>query len=329
MATTTMQEHTVHIPLVGIQLHTDMSPIGRVVLRKMEGAQFDALSQRVETIIRQSDGTAEEIEQLVLTQLPQILDSFRETVIAEFRMAGETEQAKTAAEAACRRTLDLLRYAIPVLYPQQPDVMVGIQGEVHNGARSRVTLAIADDGGRFTWQFQAVDTRTPFIISPDTIEAMTRLGIFEVTKILEKPDREWTDFENTLLDAIHWFANAQIEFELPYRLLSLITCLETFLTPQDGNPIGTAIAEGVAIIIGTTLDERKQLKKRVQKLYSMRSAVTHGGRKEVPDADVAELTTLAQTVIMAMIQRKDTLQDRDALLEWILEQKLAPAGKPA
>ena len=80
--------------------------------------------------------------------------------------------------------------------------------------------------------------------------------------------------------------------------------------------------------MGTTLEERKALKKRVQKLYSMRSAVTHGGRKAVPEEDVAELTALAQTVIMRMIARRGDFEDRDALLDWILEQKLAPAGKP-
>ena len=313
---------------MGIQLHTAASPLGRVVLKQMAGEQIDELAQRLEGIMREADSTPEEIEQLVLLQLPQILDSFRETVVAEFVTAAAPDQIQEYAEAACRRALDLVRYAIPVLYPDQPDVMVGIRGEVHAGARARVTLAVSSDGERFTWQWNTVEARTPFVLSPENLAVMEQLGIFAVAKILEKPDNQWTDFENTLLDSIHWFANAQVEFELPYRLLSLITSLETLLTPQDGNPIGTAIAEGVAIIVGDTLEERKQLKKRVQKLYSMRSAVTHGGRKEVPTADVADLTHLAQAAIGELIRRKDQFQDRDELLDWILEQKLAPGGKP-
>jgi hypothetical protein len=322
------QEHTIHIPLVGIEVHTDTPPIGNVVLKKMVGDQFDELAQRVEAIMRQGDGTPEEIEQLVLMQLPQILETFQETIVAEFRSTAAADAATAHAEAQCRRVLDLLRYAIPTIYPGASNVVVGIQGEVPSQVRARVALAISSDGERFTWQLQNAEARTPFVLSPENVARMTELGVFEVSQILETPDTEWSDFEHTLLDAIHWFANAQVEFEFAYRLLSLITCLETFLTPQDGNPIGTAIAEGVAILVGTTLEERKALKKRVQKLYSMRSAVTHGGRKAVPEEDVAELTALAQTVIIRMIARRGDFEDRDALLDWILEQKLAPAGKP-
>jgi hypothetical protein len=68
--------------------------------------------------------------------------------------------------------------------------------------------------------------------------------------------------------------------------------------------------------------------KRVQILYSMHSAAAHGGRKAVPEEDVADLTSLAQTVIMRLIAREDDFADRDALFEWILEQKPAPAGRP-
>jgi hypothetical protein len=41
--------------------------------------------------------------------------------------------------------------------------------------------------------------------------------------------------------------------------------------------------------------------KRVQILYSMHGAAAHGGRKAVPEEDVADLTSLAQTVIMRLI----------------------------
>src|SRR5690349_10331348 len=93
--------HTVHIPLVGIELHTPASPLGQVVLKQMAGEQIDELAQRLEGIMRQTDGTQEEIEQLVLLQLPQILDSFRETVVAEFVTEAAPDQIQEYAEAAC------------------------------------------------------------------------------------------------------------------------------------------------------------------------------------------------------------------------------------
>ena len=44
---------------------------------------------------------------------------------------------------------------------------------------------------------------------------------------------------------IYWYANSQRQFEIENQLLNLIISLETLLTPRDGNPIGTAIAEGL------------------------------------------------------------------------------------
>ena len=133
-------------------------------------------------------GRPEEIEQLVLMQLPQILETFQETIVAEFRSTAAADAATAHAEAQCRRVLDLLRYAIPTIYPGASNVVVGIQGEVPSQARARVALAISSDGERFTWQLQNAEARTPFVLSPENVARMTELGIFEVSQILEKPD---------------------------------------------------------------------------------------------------------------------------------------------
>ncbi|HEX8230518.1 MAG TPA: hypothetical protein VF826_14555 [Chloroflexia bacterium] len=325
-----MKEHTIHVPLIGVEMEVPFAQVGRVVLKNMEKEQLDQLAQQIESLVRESDEASQEVEGLVSAQLPQMLESFNASVCAEIRISGDPERAKKEAEATCRRVLDLLRYSIPVLYPNHLDldIVIGIRGDILPSTPAHTALVISSDGGKSSWHWQAEDTRTSFVISADSLKIMERLGVLEVGQILDKPELQWNDFESTLLDAIHWFANAQMEIEIAYRLLSLITCLETFLTPQDGNPIGAAIAEGTAIIVGTDLEERKALKKRVHKLYQMRSAITHGGRKEVPEEQVAELTGIAQALIGQMIKRRAEFEDRDALLEWILDQKLSPAGKP-
>ncbi len=145
----------------------------------------------------------------------------------------------------------------------------------------------------------------------------------DVSAILAKPVSALSDFERVLLRGLHWFGNALPQKEPENELLSLVTCLETFLTPRDGNPIGTAIAEGVALLLGNTLDERKKLKKRVKDLYGKRSSVSHGGEKAVLESDLIELREIAKNFIQRMISLGKRIQSQKELLEMIEDQKLA------
>lgn len=314
------QEQIVYVPLVGIQVHGDELPIGQIVLRKMTDAHIDDLTKKIESITMTTRHTPEQKEQFVQSMRQQIFDSLRETVCAEFRIIAEPGRARERAEEETRRILDLLRYSIPALYQEGYNVAVGLQGEISREIRT--TPILSSDVDRFNWHRQVVGPLVPLELSPEHIEIMTRLGVFKVSEVLEKPEQELNDFERTLLRGIHWFANSQTEFEIENKFLSLIICLETFLTPRDGNPIGTAIAEGVAILITTGLENRKRLKKRIKKLYQMRSAVSHGGYKAIFDTDLAELRAIAGTLTKLMIDQKDEFPTQKALLEWIEDQKL-------
>ena len=56
------------------------------------------------------------------------------------------------------------------------------------------------------------------------------------------------EFERTLLHSVHWYSSSLTQYEIENQFLNLITCLETLLTQRDGNPIRTAIAEGVQFL---------------------------------------------------------------------------------
>ena len=162
----------------------------------------------------------------------------------------------------------------------------------------------------------------PFELGDSDIKQMEEIGAFKLSDILAKPEKQLTDFEKTLLRTLHWFSSSLTQHEIENQLLNMITCLETLLTPRDGNPIGTAIAEGVAILIRTGYEDRITLKKKVQEIYRSRSAVSHGGKKEIFESDVKELEEISRTLIKTMIKRKDEFKSQKELLKWIEKQKL-------
>jgi hypothetical protein len=165
--------------------------------------------------------------------------------------------------------------------------------------------------------------RLPLIITPENITKLHDCGAMDIAGFLEKSPVSLTEIERVILRGLHWFGNSMCQGEAENELLSLTTCLETFLTPKDGNPIGTAIAEGIAILLGTGLEERKRLKKRVKDLYGKRSGVSHGGHKAVLEADLTVLRDIAKRLIFKVVELCTRLNSPKELLELIEDAKLA------
>lgn len=144
----------------------------------------------------------------------------------------------------------------------------------------------------------------------------------DAARVLEKPAEALADIERVLLRGLHWFGNALGHEEAENELLSLTTCLEAFLTPRDGNPIGTAIAEGIAILLSDQLEERKRLKKRVKDLYGKRSGVSHGGKKAVLESDLIELRDISKRLVHKVITLLGSVSSQKELLTVIEDAKL-------
>lgn len=313
------QEWIVLVPLSGLVMQLDSIQLGKVTLYTITKERAEELLAKIETIILSTRHTDEEKQQIIQMQREHLLRGIQNNVCAEFRVIAEPGRARERAEEETRRVLDILRYSIPSLYPDNYRVSVSLMGETTR--TSRWIPIISSDSKSFNWNSQVVGPLVPFELRDGNIKRMEETGAFKLSDILAKPEKQLTDFEKTLLRTLHWFSSSLTQPEIENQLLNMITCLETLLTPRDGNPIGTAIAEGVAILIRTGVENRKILKKKVQEIYRLRSAVSHGGKKEIFESDVKELREISRTLIMTMIKRKDEFKSQKELLNWIEEQK--------
>jgi len=185
----------------------------------------------------------------------------------------------------------------------------------------RLTSCITTDDEAFELNTQLVGPDTNLVISDDTIKQMKQKGVLEFSDILRKPDKTVTNFERSLLRALHWFASAMKQHELENRILNLLTGIEVLLTPIDGNPIGTAVAEAVAILLSTGSENRIRLKRRIKQLYRLRSGISHGGHKEIFESDTTELLSVLGTLLMKLVKRRQEFESQRKLLDWIEEQK--------
>lgn len=314
-------EHTVYVPLSGIQVSVESLSIGNIILKRMGNQDVQTLVERAQKVIERTTSAAD-----VKTKASEIIASKIKTnlidaVCAEFKAIAVPDRARERAIEETLRALELLRYAIPALYPPNYRVGIGLHGEVYRYERYIPTLSIDDK--HFSSKSNLLGPLVPFDLNEKILEKMKEIGVLEMAGVLGKTDQEITDFESTLLRAVHWFSSALNQTEQENQLLNLITCLESLLTPRGANPIRTAVAEGVALLIVSKPEERLKLKRRITEFYDRRSAISHGGYKEVFESDIWELTIIAGNVIMTLIRRRMEFKSQNELLNWLEVKRLS------
>lgn len=308
-----LQENTTYLPLAGIHMDVDELEIGKITLLKMNDACAEKIARNIEMAYPEVQWTDEQKERVIHSWLNKL----RGKVCAKFTDIAEPERLRERTEEEIEHILDLLRYSVHMMGLEGYRISVGLWGEVVR--INRDTPVISSDYCQISVSSQAVGPLVPFIISDQTIERMRELGVFKVAQFLKKGNV--SGFNEVLLRGIHWFANAQNQVENRNTLLSLMTCLETFLSSGSSDRISNSIAEGVAFVLATKGEERRALKETVKNLYKNRSGVSHGGDKEVTDEDLNKIRNIAGDFLERMIHMSSTFQSRGDLEEWIEKQK--------
>lgn len=302
------KRHVVLVPLFGVAISIPSLKVGRVTIFQASGADLE-----------------NRLGKNVITQPGQyIANTLKGNVLAEFIGVAEPLRAKEMALEETRRALEVLRYAIPFVFDaayKELRLNVSIVGDRPDSECVSFIMP-SDDTDSMTFTSESKRPAMSFHLNEECVTKMEQCGAMEVASVLEKPVEALTDIERVLLRGLHWFGNAVGHDEAENELLSLTTCLETFLTPRDGNPIGTAIAEGIAILLNDHLDERRRLKKRVKDLYGKRSGVSHGGKKAVLESDLIELRDIAKRLIRKVITLRGRVTSQKELLEMIENEKL-------
>lgn len=309
-------EYSVYIPIIGLVVHEPLH-IGKVKFLQMDGNMIARVLASMEKIILSTLHTDEAKKQIIDDQSSTISSKFLNSICSLMRVVAEPNRAREIAELETQRALEILRFSIPAIYPASHNISVGLWGEVARDTRMSLTLS----DSHFTYNHQIVGPLHPFEIDSKSTSIMERLGVFRFSQISSKLDSSLNDFEKTLLRSLHWFANSLRQYENENAFLNLITSIEALLTPRDGNPIGTAIAEGCAFLLSKDIQSRKRIKKRIKELYGFRSGVSHGGKKAILDIDLFELRRYLMIILSELVSRVGEWKSQKDFLDWIEDQK--------
>jgi len=288
------KEVLVYIPIEGLKLEFDNLKIGEITFKKINQDSF--------------------------LKIVGVHEAESDWLFAEFRAVAETYRALERAQEEAELAMDVLRYALASLKGSNESYAIGIEGEVGKTI-SRYPIIESADSSRDTCFLEIKRGISNIVINLEKV--LEDSGANEIVNILNMGNAI-SDFERAILRAVHWFSLAEKQLANENKLLALITCLETFLTSEHGNPISNTVAEGSAITLANTLESRKYVKQRINEFYKQRSSISHGGgSKKILDSDIIELKELVQSFIQAMIKRKNEFQTRKNVLEWLDDQKLS------
>jgi len=317
------QRQEVYVPLVGISMYTNTLDLGNIDLVNMASGEYNRLVERITAILATTlpeegrKGAIESEQNVLSTQI-------KDRVCARYIVLAESERAIELAETEIQQAVDLLRFAASFLYSYRSKIKIGLAGEINQvGIQGIVVIATDDQTSHI--QEKVVGTPLNFDLTDENIQQMRNIGVFDVAELLKNPKRN--SFANTLLAGIHMFANAQNEVRLEYKLLNLITCLEIFFTQQNGNPIRATIADGVAFVVGSSREERKYVKDKINKFYQKRSSLSHGGSVDITAQEIQELYTIVGKLLVNLIHKSSldegSFSDKNQLCEWIEDQKFS------
>jgi Apea-like HEPN len=318
------KEWVVYLPLAGIAgISGDSLKIGHARLQYMNSVEMDALYGKVDSILMASSAPSEKAKEANAAFIQHRAATLKGTVCAVFQITAEPEKAKEIAEEQTQDVLDLLSYFISFIHSRDYKGAVRLQGEMAGGHRT--TLLISSDTDRLYQANERTGTYMPIEFTAEDIESMKKLGIFDVSAILERGQP--TPFQKTILEGIRWFAASQRQDVLDIEFVNLVTCLENCLTPNDSSSINASVAEGCALLLADDLEPRGELRAHVREIYSIRSGIVHRGKRITRERDklcLDHLRAFARNLLLVLIKEHiNDFKSKENLLDWLTEQKLA------
>lgn len=317
-------EYIVLVPIEGINLQIDKIDLGKIRLINGTNVLVDELLADINNIIISCKEPENIKNEMIESYKCMMLGTFSKRTCSVVKIIAEPEAAKEKAIEYTRSVIDILRFSLPQFTQSASQMNIGIYGDIIKTERFIPIVKTNKQG--FTTKEEVVGPIYPYQINIETIEKMKKSNIYNLFALLDKEESERTDFQNTILRAIHWYASHVTQQEVENKLLNLVTSIEVLLTPRDNSPIGNALAEGVAIIIGDSFEKRKKIKLKIQELWRLRCSISHGGKKYVLEKEVQGLSLLAFFTIVTLISYLDKFKTQTELLNWIEEQKLSPAS---
>jgi hypothetical protein len=306
-----------YYPIGGVFFEGELS-FGNVRCFRMINAHYERLVETYRNGVGSTLGTDEDRARLTKTWDDEI-GALRGQACIEVRVRGGDdvflqEQADRSLESAT----DLLQLIVDVTGSWPPTLVVS--NVLPHAVPPRVMIRPDGSEAKLHKDFRHMHRAT---VNAASLQKLRELGFGEILDALEADETTWSETQTKLVNSMHWLAESRRQVNAENQITSAVTAVEMFFVTDGGAPISREVSEGVALILGRSLDQRKHLRKLISQLYDRRSKVSHEGLRDIPDSEVREVRNIAANVLARMCRLGTAFSKRSELRDWLAEIRLS------
>lgn len=296
------EECTVLLPIKGVSFYK--FPEGKISIGKVLLKNLD------QKLIREIKRELREEHNFAYDKQMEYYRSKKISAIVEYRANSEPIRARERAEEETRKALELLRFAQAIIYTSS-GYNIGLMGETISDYHESIVYS---DKSFIIDADRVIGT---IDISEANVDKMREKGFFEFSEILRKSINDITEYEKTLLQAIHWFSQCQVHNGLESYLVNLMSCLETLLISSDEkSSISIFLPLRSALLGSQEASERAKIKKNIANYYLQRSKLVHGQTKIfVSERDIRYLLHIVPKILCAMVWQREKFRSKQQFLD--------------
>lgn len=180
--------HVVYLPLDGFFMYeeeVEALELGQIYIEKLTEPKYKKILYDFNSILLENPYyTPKEKEDIIKKDEERLHKAFFNRVCIKFNIEAEEQRAIELSIEKTQDALDLLRYAIPKLYPRSNhELRIGINGEA--GIKQTTALALSNQKDSSYLSLFSRSTKT-FDINKSTLDKLKRIGVFKVADILKK-----------------------------------------------------------------------------------------------------------------------------------------------
>lgn len=265
-----IEPQEVWVPLDGLEIESDFA-FGKIELRTLTSAKMERWREDWETWALKHPARA--------AGWTYEFESRRERLqgltAACLRLEAEPKRAVEVAYREAERTVAILRCLSPAIY--FPDAVTRIALAGGESDREREHYFVKEG----SINHFGIGGRNPGVededwrLSNTEREEMRVLGWDETERLLR--DNKLNELEKLCLETLLTYSRSAIVSTLPDKLLYVLTALETILLPSDDivphNLAQQVVGEGIALMNGQSLPQRKEILAHARAAYELRHAL--------------------------------------------------------
>ena len=221
-----------------------------------------------------------------------------ETVATVSVHAFDVEAAENLGTERIRRSVDILNFFAPYFH-DHPDVYRAFLAS--DGKRIRLPSLVRGVNVPFARWIEEKSYDTPIEAIDPHSEKGRKIGLARAGEIFAQ--REHTDLDLRILNAVSWAGRATVEHRREEAFLLWAIALEALLTnPKARSGVTDRLRFRAAWLIGADLEGRKRVRDLVGNLYVLRSNIVHAGDStDLTDGDLKKIRKVVRASVTCVL----------------------------